>query len=228
MMKGMAEICKGVFQVGGGRLSDPDDCCIYLVDGGQEAALIDTGAGRSVDRIMDNIAQTGIDCESVRYIIATHGHIDHIGGLHQLQERLNAQVIVHQLELPAIQDGLPHLTAASWYRVKYKKVAVDIVLNRTEQSIKLGDIELTCLHTPGHTPGGISVHALIDGQRVLFGQDIHGPFNKEWGSDMQQWHQSMQALLDLDADILCEGHFGVYRPSSAVRKYIEGYMQRFK
>ncbi|NLN88481.1 MAG: Zn-dependent hydrolase, partial [Syntrophomonadaceae bacterium] len=65
------------------------------------------------------------------------------------------------------------------------------------------------------------------GQRVLFGQDIHGPFNEEWGSDMQQWRKSMQTLLDLEADILCEGHFGVYQPAKAVKKYIEGYLQRF-
>ncbi|MPN63429.1 hypothetical protein SDC9_211188 [bioreactor metagenome] len=37
----------------------------------------------------------------------------------------------------------------------------------------------------------------------------------------------MQKLLDLKADILCEGHFGIYQPAAAVRKYIEGYMQRY-
>lgn len=226
-MKRKAEICSGVYQVGGGHWSDPDDCCVYLVDGGQEAALIDTGAGRSTARIIDNISQVGVNPQSIKFIIATHGHIDHIGGLKELQEYLQAQVVAHQLELPAIQDGLPHLTAASWYRVHYHKVAVDQVLTRAREKIRLGSLELTCLHTPGHTVGGISVYTDIAGQRVLFGQDIHGPFNEEWGSDMQQWRKSMQTLLDLEADILCEGHFGVYQPAKAVKKYIEGYLQRF-
>jgi len=34
-------------------------------------------------------------------------------------------------------------------------------------------------------------------------------------------------LLDLEADILCEGHFGIYQPAGAVKKYIQGYLQRF-
>ncbi|MDD4775261.1 MAG: Zn-dependent hydrolase, partial [Syntrophomonas sp.] len=74
----------------------------------------------------------------------------------------------------------------------------------------------------------ISVWIDIEGRRVLFGQDIHGPFNKGWGSDLKQWRVSMQALLDLDADILCEGHFGIIQPAPAVRRYIEGYLGRFK
>ena len=226
-MKRKAEICPGVYQVGGGRWSDPDDCCVYLVDGGQEAALIDAGAGRSTARIIDNISQVGVNPQSIKYIIATHGHIDHIGGLKELQDRLQAQVVAHQLELPAIQEGLPHLTAASWYRIQYQKVKVDRILTGTREKVMLGDLELTCLHTPGHTVGGISVYTDIAGQRVLFGQDIHGPFNKEWGADMQQWRKSMQLLLDLKADILCEGHFGIYQPAGSVQKYIEGYLQRF-
>jgi len=227
-MKGMIKIVEGVFQVGGGRLSDPDDCCVYLVDGGQVAALIDAGAGRSVPQIMTNITEAGVDLQRVKYIVATHGHIDHIGGLKELQEGLRAEVVAHQLELPAIQAGLPHLTAASWYRVNYRKVHVDVILTKAAEKVQVGDIELHCLHTPGHTPGGISVWIDIEGRRVLFGQDIHGPFNKEWGSDLKQWRVSMQALLDLDADILCEGHFGIIQPAPAVRRYIEGYLGRFK
>lgn len=226
-MKGMA-VCPRVYQVGGGRLSDADDCCVFLVDGGPEAALIDAGAGRSTARIMDNIGRSGVDPQSIRYIIATHGHIDHVGGLKELQQRLRAEVIAHRLELPAIQEGQPQLTAASWYRINYSKTVVDRVLSKSRESIPLGDLELVCLHTPGHTPGGISVYADIEGQRVLFGQDIHGPFNREWGSDMQQWRKSMQLLLDLEADILCEGHFGIYQPARAVRQYIEGYLRHYK
>jgi len=67
-----------------------------------------------------------------------------------------------------------------------------------------------------------------DGQRVLFGQDIHGPFNRAFGSDLSAWRKSMQALLALDADILCEGHFGVYSPKSRVRAYIEHYLEEYE
>lgn len=136
-MKPKAEVCPGVYEVGGGHWSDPDDCCVYLVDGGQEAALIDAGAGKSTARIIDNISRAGVNPQTIKYIIATHGHIDHIGGLKELQDRLQAQVVAHQMELPAIQDGLPHLTAASWYRVHYHKVVVDKVLTGAREKIDL-------------------------------------------------------------------------------------------
>ena len=221
------EITAGVYQVGGDGLSRGEDCCVYLVDGGTESALIDTGAGRSASMIIDNIRATGVELSSVKYIVVTHGHIDHIGGLAFLKEKLQAQVIAHQLELPAIEEGLPHLTAASWYGVTYEKVNVDQVLQGDAEKIKVGQLELVCLHTPGHTVGGISPYVETGEKRVLFGQDIHGPFNEKWGSDLNQWELSMQKLIELKADILCEGHFGIYSPASAVKKYIEGYLRQY-
>ncbi len=225
-MKKIIEVCPRIYQIGGNSLSYPQDCCVYLVEGDSESVLIDAGAGKSASLLVDNMKQSGIDIEAIKYIIATHGHIDHIGGLKALQECLQAQVIAHRLELPAIQEGLAHLTAASWYGVNYDKVIVDRVLNGAQETIPVGNMKLVCLHTPGHTQGGISIYVDSGGLRVLFGQDIHGPFNREWGSDLKQWRISMQALVDLKADILCEGHFGIYQPAAAVRDYIEGYLQR--
>ncbi|MDD3363496.1 MAG: MBL fold metallo-hydrolase [Syntrophomonas sp.] len=225
-MKKIIEVCPHIYQVGGNSLSYPQDCCVYLVEGDSESVLIDAGAGKSASLLVDNMKQSGIDIDAIKYIIATHGHIDHIGGLKALQESLQAQVVAHSLELPAIQEGLAHLTAASWYGVNYQKVIVDRVLIGAQETIQVGNMTMVCMHTPGHTQGGISVYVDTGGLRVLFGQDIHGPFNREWGSDLKQWRISMQALVDLKADILCEGHFGIYQPAAAVRDYIEGYLSR--
>lgn len=226
-MKGIIEVSPHIYQIGGNGLSDGDDCCIYIVEGDQASVLVDAGAGRSVDRLIRNMEQGGLDLRAIKYIIATHGHIDHIGGLKELQKRLGAQVIAHEMELPAIQDGLPQLTAAAWYGVEYRKVKVDCVLKGEQASISLGNLNLICLHTPGHTPGGISVYVDSPEGRVLFGQDIHGPFNQEWGSDLKKWRLSMAKLIALQADILCEGHFGIYRPAVKVRQYIEDYLERY-
>ena len=227
-MKNAIEVCPGIYQVGGAGLSHPDDCCIYLLDGDEESVLIDSGAGRGSQRILDNIAAIGLNPELIKHIIASHGHIDHIGGLFHLQEQLQAQVVAHQLELPAIADGVPELTAADWYGVKYRKVKVDRILKEEHEVVRVGKLELHCLHTPGHTQGGISIYLDTGGQKVLFGQDIHGPFDSSWGSDIKSWRNSMHRLLDLEADILCEGHFGIIKPAQAVRSFIEGYLQQNK
>jgi len=49
-----------------------------------------------------------------------------------------------------------------------------------------------------------------------------------FGSNLDDYQKSMQKLLDLNADILCEGHFGVFQPAEKVRSYIKGYMEQNK
>jgi len=225
-VKKPGKIVDGVYLVGGQELTDIRDCCVYLVDGGSELALIDAGLGYSSRAILDNIKKLGFDLSLLKYVIATHGHIDHIGGLSYFQS-LGAKVVGHALELDAISRGMAHLTAESYYKVSYQPVSVDLVLNGEMQDVTVGELTLRCLFTPGHTPGGISPYVDLNGCRILFGQDIHGPFNVSWGSDMEKWQVSMKKLIDLEADILCEGHFGVYQPAAKVRQYIEHYLDQY-
>ena len=86
---------------------------------------------------------------------------------------------------------------------------------------------MICLHTPGHSPGSISLYLDKEDERILFGQDIHGPFLADFGANMSHWRESMEILLELNADILCEGHFGIFRPADKVRRYIERYLEEY-
>ncbi|HWP97521.1 MAG TPA: MBL fold metallo-hydrolase [Syntrophomonadaceae bacterium] len=226
-MKRFKMLCSGVYQVGGDGLSRGEDCSVYLLSSHGESALVDMGAGASAPLILENVQSCGVSLDSFRYLIVTHGHIDHIGGLEYIKKSLpEARIVAQRLELPAITEGRPELTAASWYGVAYRGVNVDLILDGPE-NLTLGDLTLTCLPTPGHTPGSMVLYSDIDGQRVLFGQDIHGPFQNEWGSDIKAWKESMEKLLQLNADMLCEGHFGVFSPASRVKSYIESYLKRY-
>jgi len=103
---------------------------------------------------------------------------------------------------------------------------VDTILKGEREEMLLGDLKFNFLHTPGHTPGSISVYIDTKDGRVLFGQDIHGPFSPAWGSDLLAWGTSMHKLIDLKADVLCEGHAGVYR-GKEIEEYIESCLERF-
>jgi hypothetical protein len=67
----------------------------------------------------------------------------------------------------------------------------------------------------------------IKGERVIFAEDVHGPIFEQFGSDKRQLAASLMRERDLNADILCEGHFGVFKGKEKVRKYIEGYIREF-
>lgn len=219
-------ICDRVYAVGGPELSASEDAYVYLVDASSELVLIDSGVGYGTGRIEDNIRSLGFEPAQIWHIIATHCHIDHIGGLSALKERYGSKVIAHTMDRAGIEGENNDLTAASMYGVDYKPVKVDTLLNGELEQFMLGDLLFNFLHTPGHTPGSISVYIDTDDGRILFGQDIHGPFSPLWGSDLAMWRQSMQKLLALQADVLCEGHSGVYK-GEKIKKYIESYLKRY-
>jgi glyoxylase-like metal-dependent hydrolase (beta-lactamase superfamily II) len=223
---GPEEIVKGVYIVGSSDITDPKDCSVYLADVG-ELILIDTGGGTSVDAITGNIARLGLDPAKITTIILTHCHIDHIGGAHVFKKRFGSRIVMHELDADVVERGDSRMTAAHWYGVNFAPLSVDVRMSGEEQRLKFPRGEVVCLHTPGHTPGSISVYTDTVEGRILFGQDIHGPFFAEFGADVSRWQKSMERLLALKADILCEGHFGVYRPNEKVTEYIERYLEEY-
>lgn len=225
-MSGANEICDRVYAVGGPGLSSGDDCCIYLIDAGIELVLIDSGAGRGLDAVLRNVRAAGYEPHLISHVIATHCHIDHIGGLAPLVNLYGPKVIAHELDRSGIEEVRDDLTAARMYGIAYAPVKVDILIKGEQEALRIGDLDFNLVHTPGHTPGSISVYIDTQDGRVLFGQDIHGPFMPSWGSDLAVWRRSMERLIALDADILCEGHAGVYR-GERVKKYIESYLRRY-
>jgi glyoxylase-like metal-dependent hydrolase (beta-lactamase superfamily II) len=221
-------IHKKVFQIGGSDMSHHSDASVFLVDvGNRETIMIDCGAGKSFDALVINMEALGFAPQIMRALILTHCHIDHIGSAAKFKSEFNPEIVAHEGDVDAIEGRNPAPTAASWYGVEYKPVKVDKILSGESETLTFGDVDFHCLHTPGHTPGSIAVYCDIMDRRVLFGQDIHGPFDITFGSDIQEWKDSMEKLMALEADILCEGHFGTYQPKGKVKAYIEGYLRRY-
>lgn len=222
------EIVRGVYLVGGPNVTEADDAAVYLIDFNDELVMIDSGAGRSASQIVRNIEMFGLNPAKLSHLILTHCHIDHIGSAPFFRERYGTKILIHEQDAQAIETGDAIRTAANWYGTTFPPTKADQTLKGMQEILKFGEEELHCLHTPGHTPGSISVYLDRAGKRILFGQDIHGPFNKAFGSDIDAWKKSMQTLLALEADILCEGHFGIYQPKNKVRDYIERYLDEYE
>jgi len=218
------EVLPGLFIVGGPGITDAADCLVYAVDGGSEVALVDCGAGKSVPLILRNLRAAGLGDQPLTTLILTHCHVDHIGGVSALLGQGSPRVVCHAADRDAIERGDPRRTASSWYGVKLPPVRVDHAIVGEEETLQVGDAALRCLHTPGHTPGSLSVVWDTPRGRVLFGQDVHGPFVADFGSDLEVWAESMHRLLDLHPDVLCEGHYGVFRPREAAEAFIRQHL----
>ena len=222
------QVCENIYLVGSSELTDPGDCMVYLVRLGEQAALIDAGTGRATENLFENIREAGVDPESVSAIVLTHCHVDHIGGANEIRRRTAARVYAHDQDAQAIEEAIPRFTVERYYAMKLDPIQVDDRLSGGEGLFDFAPENLKWVHTPGHTPGSIAVvYAAPTGETVLFGQDIHGPFEPGFGSDIAAWKESMGKLLLLEADILCEGHFGVFKPAAAARRFIESYVERY-
>ncbi len=212
----MKEIIKNIYHVG------DSGCSVYLIDTQSKDGLVLVDVGMDLEMIK-GIRSHGLHPEDIRHCILTHFHIDHIGACFDLRQFLpDIKFYAHKLDAgPIEEEGHDSRTAASWYGIQYKPVRLDRKLSGDAENLKFGAYEFQCIHTPGHTPGSISILVRAEGKKVLFGQDLHGPFHEDFLSNLHDYQRSMEKLLDLEADILCEGHFGVFQPADEVKKYIE-------
>ncbi|UCD57073.1 MAG: MBL fold metallo-hydrolase [Candidatus Hydrogenedentota bacterium] len=225
-MAGLGEkVWENIYQVGGVEISHPADCSVYLIDGGDELALIDSGAGPGISSIIGNVRALGFSPEKITLTISTHAHIDHIGGNSYLQRECGCQIFAHELDAHRIETG--QMVGAEFYGLSYERCEVSRQMSGSEEELHVGGLKLNVIHIPGHTPGSIALWLDVGKKRVLFGQDVHGPYVAQWGAVMDEVAPSLRKMRDLDADILCEGHFGIFHPREEVRSYIDRFIGNY-
>ncbi|MGE5257523.1 MAG: MBL fold metallo-hydrolase [Hyphomicrobiales bacterium] len=218
------QVSKNVWQVGGSGLTAPEDAAIYLVRFGHAAALIDAGCGGGVQKLCTQVARAIPKDVTITHLFLTHCHFDHAGGAEQIRKRYRCKVVAHQLDAVFLENGDSDVTAAAWYGEHMAPLPVDHKIKGAKELIPVGSGEITAYHCPGHSPGSVVYVADMDSQRVLFGQDIHGPLHPDLLSNHSDYVRSLGLILKLNADILCEGHFGIFRGREEIRRFIESYI----
>jgi glyoxylase-like metal-dependent hydrolase (beta-lactamase superfamily II) len=209
-----------IYRVAGPDITDPRDSTVYLLDLG-EPVLIDCGSGFAFDGVIKNIEAAGFDPSQIKNLILTHCHVDHIGGARLFKSRFKTSLTMHELDAEIVERGDQILTAAFCFNINFEPLHIETKITKEIESLRFGDYELISLHTPGHTPGSISLYLDIDDMRVLFAQDIGAPLLKDYDCNPTAWMESIQKLFALNADILCDGHSGAYGPRKNVKRYLE-------
>jgi glyoxylase-like metal-dependent hydrolase (beta-lactamase superfamily II) len=187
-------------------------------------ALIDAGCGNAQDRLLANIQPCGVDFNQIEYLLITHCHYDHTGGVKALNDKINFKIVAHELEAPFLEQGDNKVTAAQWYGSKIHPFTVDLKISGAQAEILLEDRIIQAIHTPGHSPGSMIYLTKSEGKKVLFAQDVHGPIHPDLKSNASDYQRSLKLMLDLEADILCEGHYGVFRGKEGVREFIRRFI----
>jgi glyoxylase-like metal-dependent hydrolase (beta-lactamase superfamily II) len=214
-----------LWQVGGNGLTDPADAAIYLIRFDDRAALIDAGCGNGHSRLKKNIAECLHPNGQLEYLLLTHCHFDHTGGAEAVRNEFGCRIVAHELDAVYLESGDSDVTAASWYGARLQPLTIDVKLQGAQSTLTIGSGSLTAIHCPGHSPGSVVYTTRIDGQLVLFGQDIHGPIHPGLLSDEKQYQESLARVLDLEADLLLEGHYGIFRTKEDVREFIQSFIK---
>ena len=144
--------------------------------------------------------KAAVDCAGgVKYILLTHGHFDHICGVHDLREYTGAEVAIHESDADCLFDEKKSLADGSGY--PFKPVRADIIL-RDGDVLELGGKEIKVMHTPGHTKGGVCF--ICESDRMIFSGDtlFHSTVGRTdfEGGSFKEIIESVERLQSLDGD----------------------------
>ncbi|MEP6766521.1 MAG: subclass B3 metallo-beta-lactamase [Gemmatimonadaceae bacterium] len=116
--------------------------------------LIDGALPESAPLIAANIRKLGFDIRDVKYIVNSHVHFDHSGGISELQKLSGAQVAASPLSAPVLKSGASGSDDPQFGVIPNFEPVANVVVVKDDETIRVGDIAITAHATPGHTPGG--------------------------------------------------------------------------
>ena len=127
-----------------------------LVTGSQGHVLIDGGTEQGAEHIAENIRSLGFRLKDIRFILTSHEHHDHVGGVARLQQLTGATVVSSAAAKAVLESGQPSRDDPQYGSIKgFPPVRVERVV-ADRQGLLIGDLYLTPMTTPGHTPGALS------------------------------------------------------------------------
>jgi hydroxyacylglutathione hydrolase len=203
-------------------LTDPFDCHVYLLDGADELALVDVGAGMGAEAIVENVRRDGFDPTRIRHLILTHAHGDHAGGAARIRRLLDdPAVYLSRAVAGFLREGDEHAVSldvakrAGIYPPDYALEPCDVDVELDDgATIRVGDLALRVLDTPGHSDGHVSIVLELGGQRCLFAGDVvffGGKILLQsiYDCRLDALIGSLRRLRELGIDVLLPGHLAL-------------------
>src|SRR5262245_15080231 len=180
--------------------------------------LIDGALPQSAPLIARHIEQLGLKMRDVKVILNSHVHYDHAGGIAELQELTGAKVIASDIAAKVLRTGKVDRTDPQFEILRAYPPVREVEALGARKSINVGKLQLTVIHTPGHTPGGTSWSwQSCEGKRclnIVYGDSLNAVSDDSFrysgderypnaASDMTS---SIAALANAPCDILIAAH----------------------
>jgi glyoxylase-like metal-dependent hydrolase (beta-lactamase superfamily II) len=166
----------------------------YVVWEGEEAVVVDPG-GKEVEEVANFLEGRGL---KLKYVVATHGHFDHVMGVKRLKSLIpGAKFLLREEDLPLVEKG--EQTARFFNMEGYERPEVDGFLGEEVGSLKV-------IHTPGHTMGSV---CLLSGRYLFTGDTLFkGTVGRvDLGGDAKKLMESLELLKLLPDDlVVLPGH----------------------
>jgi metallo-beta-lactamase class B len=207
----------------------PHGLGVFLITARTGHVLIDAGVPGEAQLIEANIRELGINLRDIKWILNSHAHSDHAGGMAQLAHDTGAQVIANIADTPLLQRG-GHDDPEYGNRFPFPPVHVARTVSDGE-SLRLGDLVLTAHSTPGHTNGNTSwTWVSCEGSRCLHMVDVGSLSapgfnlvkNSKDPSVVSDFEHSFAVVAGLPCDIPLAPHPGMVEFWARVDKRKQG------
>ena len=217
----MVEVTEGVYFIQGQDEMIPDSH-VYLIGmpSSEDLTLVDAGLVGRGNYKLQSITKAGVKLSSIKRVIMTHTHLDHIGCVAEiLKEIPAAELWIHALEAEPIEQGddrpvygMQMFKEMCQTQYRLKDDAFKFKVQRKlqgGQTLAIGDMSWEVVHIPGHSMGGIALYhkekgVLIPGD-VIYADYAIGRFDL-YGADASQLKDSLMKLGGMDVKILLPGH----------------------
>ncbi|MDF1592886.1 MAG: MBL fold metallo-hydrolase [Desulfobacterales bacterium] len=190
-----------------------NNCNTYFIDG-PTRILIDPGHLDLFGHVKTGLKNLGVKVEDIGMVICTHAHPDHIEAV-RLFQKTPARIAIHETEWQFIQGMKKQIMAA--FGFDPDSMAPELFLK--EGAISINGLDFHILHTPGHSPGSVSLY--WPEHKVLFTGDLifkEGVGRTDLpGGDGKLLKKSIKRLADLEIEWLLPGHGEIISGVEAVR-----------
>ena len=206
-----------------------DGLASYLITSPQGHVLVDTAMPEATSQIKANIEKLGFKVTDIKYLVNTHAHIDHTGGLAEMKQASGAQLVAGAADKPLLEGGY-YPGAQEDTALAFPPVKVDRTV-REGDKVTVGDVTLTARETPGHSPGCTSWEFSVkDGDAtrsalifcsgtVALNRLITNP---TYPGIVTDYRTTFARAKDMKVDVLLAPHPEMYKMAEKRAKLAEG------